>query len=365
MLGSSRVSADIRASRGLSKPIVWLLIGLPVVATPVDASTAEPPTEATVAAHASSLRATLPLASVALEADPSRAAIALDAVAPPDYLVGDWELRRVRWPRLRLAGGPPPPMRLPGPHDADGIPVRYLGGGRRPVYNPTVLAIDGMRYLHGYRRTRKRIYRQRAAAIADKLDELARIRGKRWQPHKYAHHGLRKGWVNANSHGLVLSFFSRFHRITGNDRRLASAAALMPAFDNRPHQSRWFSTVTPQGHIWYEHWPDGHQKHVLNAHINAIFGLYDYWRETGSPEAEQLIQGGLRTVRARLGRFRRIGKLSRYGLSSDWSSLHYHHVHIDQLSILAKMTGDDWFARKARLLERDEAVWSARRDRRR
>jgi hypothetical protein len=39
--------------------------------------------------------------------------------------------------------------------------------------------------------------------------------------------------------------------------------------------------------------------------------------------------------------------------------LHYHHTHINQLRGLARMTGDDWFARQAKLLVRDEKLWRA------
>ena len=69
------------------------------------------------------------------------------------------------------------------------------------------------------------------------------------------------------------------------------------------------------GYIWFEHWPDGRNDHTLNAHLNALFGLYDYWRVTGSPLAEQYFLGGAKTVRDKLYRFRRKGDLSRYSLS--------------------------------------------------
>ena len=77
------------------------------------------------------------------------------------------------------------------------------------------------------------------------------------------------------------------------------------------------------------------------------------------PRREQYFLGGAKTVRDQLYRFRRKGHLSRYSLSSKTGNLHYHHTHIDQLRSLARMTGDDWFARQAKLLERDERKWRA------
>jgi hypothetical protein len=241
--------------------------------------------------------------------DPSPGSVAA-ALVEPAYLVGDWDLRQVRWKHLLYAGGPAPPTLTRLPRDTEGLPIRGLDEDGAGIYNPAVLAEVGMRYLHGYRKTGMWIYRRRANDIADKLDEIARIRGKRWQPHKYDRSGLTKGWVNANSHGLVMSFFSRYHLLTGREAMLTTAASLLPAFANRPVDARWFTMVTRKGNLWFEHWPDGRKKHVLNAHLNMLLGLYEYWRESDSAEAERLLQGGLRTVREEFYRFRRVGKLS-------------------------------------------------------
>jgi len=199
-----------------------------------------------------------------------------------------------------------------------------------------------------------------ARRIANKLDDLAlESHQRRWQPHDYALGGMSPGWVNANSHGLILSFLSRFHQVTGAEGRLEDAGLMLNAFEQRKSDRRWFTVVTPKGYVWFEHWPGGRWVHVLNGHLNALFGLYDYWYETGSPEAQRYFLAGAQTVRDKLERFRRKGHLSRYSLSGLEGSLHYHHTHIQQLRLLARMTGDDWFARQAALFVRDEKVWRA------
>ena len=281
-------------------------------------------------------------------------------LSPAAFRVGDWELQRVPWRQLRLNGGKPMPGRTQGLQDAQGIPMRRLGPGQDLVYNPTVLAQQGMKRLDSWKQTGRDIHLRQARKIADKLDELAdQGRQRRWQPHDYALGGLSPGWVNANSQGLIQSFLSRFHRLTGAEGRLDDAGLLLGAFEQRQDDRRWFTIVTPKGYVWFEHWPGGRWVHVLNGHLNALFGLYDYWYETGSPEAERYFLGGARTIRDKLERFRRKGHLSRYSLSGLEGSLHYHHTHIQQLRLLARMTGDDWFSRQAALFVRDEKAWRA------
>ena len=272
-----------------------------------------------------------------------------------DFKVGDWELQKIPWKALRFNGGRPLQIETEGPQDDKSIPMRPLGPGGSLVYNPTVLAQQGMKRLDTYVQTGNKFHLRQARKYANKLDKLSDGgKRRRWQPHWYDLSIHESGWVNSNSHGLVLSFLSRFYKITGAQDRLKEARQLMAAFKQRPGNERWFSDVTGKGYIWFEHWPDGRHPHTLNAHLNAMFGIYEYWLATGDPLAEQYFLGGAKTVRDKLYRFRRKGELSRYSLAGTEGTLHYHETHIEQLRILAKMTGDEWFAKQADLFERDE-----------
>ncbi len=275
----------------------------------------------------------------------------------PDFRVGDWELRELPWNKRRLGGGAPIPSKTIGKSDAKGVPLRPLGRGGAMVYNPTVLAQQGLKRLDAFQKTGKAVHRRVARNIATVLDDITTSGKRHWLPHPYPADQLKAGWVNANSHGLVLSFLSRSYELFGSEPRLASASALLPAFGQREDDKRWISTVTEDGLLWLEHWPDGKHVHTLNAHLNAMFGLYDYWLQTQDPLAEQYFLGGALTVREKLDRFRRKGRLSRYSLSRDLATVHYHRTHIDQLRTLARITGDDWFGRQAERLVRDERKW--------
>ncbi len=280
----------------------------------------------------------------------------------PDFRVGDWELHKLPWEKRRLGSVAPIPAKTIGPADKKDVPLRPLGRSGAMVYNPTVLAQQGLKRLDAYQQTGKSVHRRVARNIAAVLDKIS-TNGKqrRWIPHGYssAEEKLRPGWVNANSHGLVLSFFSRYHELFGTADKLQTAAELLPAFQQRPGDKRWFATVTEDGLLWLEHWPNGKHVHTLNAHLNAMFGLYDYWLETQDPVAEQYVLGAALTVREKLYRFRRKGRLSRYSLSRDLATVHYHRTHIEQLRVLARITGDKWFKRQADAFARDQRKWQA------
>jgi hypothetical protein len=276
----------------------------------------------------------------------------------PDFRIGKWKLQRLKWRELPLNSGEEVPIVTSAPTDRRGIPMRPLGPGGSLVYNPTVLAQQGMKRLDSYKVSGKKVHLRQARKFVDKLRDLAEGgRQRRWQPHPYPYRKFESGWVNANSHGLVLSFLSRYYRITGNKQRLREGARLLAAYKQRPENERWFADTNQKRYLWFEHWPDGRHRHTLNAHINAMFGLYDYWHATGSPLAAQLFLGGARTVRDKLKLFRRPGDLSRYSLGLDQGTLHYHETHIDQLRTLSRMTGDPWFAKQADKFVKDENAW--------
>jgi hypothetical protein len=174
----------------------------------------------------------------------------------------------------------------------------------------------------------------------------------------YPPEGLTAPWFNAMSQGLALSFFVRLHRVTGDATHLEAAERIFSSFrrlgakqggDARP----WVAFVAAGGYLWLEHYPNPRPDHVLNAHLHALIGLYEYWQHTRSDEARQLLEGALTTMRDRADRYRREGRVSLYGLRSRTNHQKYHEVHIWQLRLLARMTGDDWFRELAETLAAD------------
>ena len=84
-----------------------------------------------------------------------------------------------------------------------------------------------------------------------------------------------------------------------------------------------------------------------------LFGLYDYYEETGAAEVHKMLLGGLTTVLHYLPDFRNPGGISYYCLSHHVRSLKYHNIHVAQLRMLARMTESPVFARYATLFDAD------------
>jgi hypothetical protein len=175
----------------------------------------------------------------------------------------------------------------------------------------------------------------------------------------YPPEGLSAPWFNAMSQGLTLSFFVRLHRVTGDDVHLLAAEKVFQSFrrlgrtqagPGRP----WVAYVAAGGYLWLEHYPSTRPDHVLNAHLHSLIGLYEYWQHTRSPEARQLLEGALTTMRDRAGSYRREGRVSIYGLRSRTNHYKYHQVHIWQLRLLGRMTGDPFFSELADAMAADK-----------
>ena len=84
---------------------------------------------------------------------------------------------------------------------------------------------------------------------------------------------------------------------------------------------------------------------VFNGWIYAAWGLFDYYKVTGDLEILNAWNNTLRAIKAHIKEFDN-GYWSNYSFSGAISSSHYHRIHIAQLSVLAKITGDSEFKRQ-------------------
>ncbi len=87
----------------------------------------------------------------------------------------------------------------------------------------------------------------------------------------YPPEGLTAPWFNAMSQGLVLSFFVRLHRVTGDDIHLRAAEKVFDSYrrlgrKGSGQQRPWVAYVADGGYLWLEHYPNARPDHVLNAH---------------------------------------------------------------------------------------------------
>jgi hypothetical protein len=268
-----------------------------------------------------------------------------DAAVP--FAARPFDLRELGLDELSWTGEAPPPLPPTRETDAAGIPMFKVDGDLH--YRPGALAINGMKRIDAYRETGDRRHLDQALLHAAKLRELAILdREAIWLPFwfDYKPAKLKAPWFNAMSQGLALSFFVRLHAVTDDPVDQATADELFRSFTLfGPGRQPWVTFVDRAGYLWLEHYPNRRHDHHLNAHLHATLGLYEYWKATGSAEARHLLEGAITTLRDNAGRFRRPGRVSFYSSRTKTVIPSYHDIHIWQLRLLGRITGDAWFTR--------------------
>jgi hypothetical protein len=278
-----------------------------------------------------------------------------------DYLVRRFELRPLAWGQLYPRDHKLPPVAADPPTDPWGIPMRRWVDGRL-YYSPSAITFQALRRLNAFIRTRKAAYLDIVLRMADRLTQLmVPSGGALWLPFPYddRNQGLHAPWYNALAQGTALALFSRLHRLLGEQRFLDTAHGLFRSFLTLgPSPGPWVARVDADGYLWLEHYPGGLRGKVLNAHVYGLFGLRDYWQELApdderKPLARRVLEGAITTMRDRVERFRRPGKISWYNLRNRVAHRVYHGFHISQLRALATAVGDPWFDDFATVLAGD------------
>ncbi|UNX56229.1 D-glucuronyl C5-epimerase family protein [Georgenia sp. TF02-10] len=299
-----------------------------------------------------------------------------DAVADvPDYAMTGAEPRAItpepyaRTPETVL------PLEDPDrPVDGAGVLQVTWPDQAGPIYHPVSLAHYALYMLESYRTTGTREYLDRAVANAEALLDGAEERaGALWFPYGFDYQlhddeaqTLTAPWYSGMAQGQALSLFVRLHAETDDDRWTDAADATARTFDARPGEGGpWFAHVV-DGHLWFEEYVDDAvaPTQVVNGHIYAAFGLYDYATRTGDPDAAQLFDGAATTVAETFDTYRLPGGLSyycaaQYCIDTDWRPPNYHRGVTKQFESLALMTGRGVFLEQAASFRADYAASGA------
>lgn len=288
--------------------------------------------------------------------------IGTTVASTPLYQVRTFPLQELPWEALQENGKPLSRYAASGPVDADGVPLhRYFGDGKL-YYYAGVVARQGMQRLDSYVRTLDAGYLPTLQLLDASLREHALVaRNAWWYAFDFTVKGerLKAPWFNAMTNGLVLSFFVRMYRVFGDPADLAAATMIFRSFQKLSPGTPWVGRVDGRGYLWLEHYPGGVHLKVLNAHMYALFGLYEYWQLTTARHlpvvtaARRVLEGAITTIKDNGWRFRRPGQVSRYCLIDPTWPEKYHLIHITQLRLLASLSGDLAFTRLAADLEAD------------
>lgn len=153
---------------------------------------------------------------------------------------------------------------------------------------------------------------------------------------------LPNPWVSAMAQGEAISVLLRAFEVTGSQHYLEYAHK---AFQSFFHQSGDFTCTIPldEHSWWFAEYPGGNsQTYVLNGHIFALLGIYDYFRFQQTPEARQLWHYGLHGLRVQLSGFDN-GYWTWYDSGQPHiAATMYHTLHILQLEVLDALLHVSW-----------------------
>jgi hypothetical protein len=243
-----------------------------------------------------------------------------------------------------------PPYRSVTRLDSNGIP-RVWGRVTGIVYRPAFIAMYGLNNLGHYLQSGDQAHLKVFLNQIDWLEARAVIRGDGavvW-PHDFDHQEsavrLKAPWLSANAQGLVISALVRGWRITRRPRlpELLERSSWVFQLNCECNGVR----VQAEEHIVYTEVPGLPAPGIMDGFVNSLLGLYDLYVETGDPSVSKLFEQGVVGLRYFLPRWDYKKKWSMYSNRSYLCSPAYHCQNRVLLSVMARLTGDSYFAEYA------------------
>ena len=241
-----------------------------------------------------------------------------------------------------------------GAYDADGIPLLDYRGKIGLQYNPIAIAQYGLGNYNLFCRSHDSVRRAKFFRVADWLVQHVEENAHGlavWNHHfdwEYRD-TLRAPWYSALAQGQGISLLVRAHKESGDVRYLETAQRAFVAF-LRPVAEGGVTFTDEGGDLWFEEYIVSPPTHILNGFIWASWGVYDYYLETQDPNAQQLFARAVQTLLHNLDRYD-LGFWSLYEQSGTRlpmvASNFYHKLHIVQLRVMHRLTGEEKFARVA------------------
>jgi heparosan-N-sulfate-glucuronate 5-epimerase len=252
----------------------------------------------------------------------------------------------------------------PGHYDSVGIPMLDYHGQIGLQYNPIAIAQWGLGNYNLFCQTQEQVRKKKLLAAADWL--CAHLETNSHGTWVWNHHfdweyrsPLKAPWYSGLAQGQGISLLVRAYRETGVGAYLEAAERAFRSFLKSTHEGGVTSRDRHRN-LWFEEYIVSPPTHILNGFIWAAWGVYDYFLTTESQPARNLFEQAVRTLRTNLDRYD-LGFWSLYEESNTLlpmvASPFYHRLHIVQLRVMHRVTGDEMFARYA---DKWEAYTSSR-----
>ena len=241
-----------------------------------------------------------------------------------------------------------------GPFDSEGIPMLDYRGVIGLQYNPIAIAQWGLANYNRYSQTGEDARRHKMlAASAWLCRNLEQHKNGLWVWNHYFdweyREKLKAPWYSGLAQGQGVSLLLRCHALTNNAQYLSAAErAFVPL--TRVIREGGVLFEDAENNLWIEEYLVDPPTHILNGFIWALWGMFDFWLARGDRTAKEIFDRGVKTLLLNLERYD-TGYWSLYEQSGTrlkmLASPFYHRLHIVQLRVTAKLTGEARFEQVA------------------
>jgi heparosan-N-sulfate-glucuronate 5-epimerase len=241
-----------------------------------------------------------------------------------------------------------------GTYDGAGIPQLDYHGKIGRQYNPIAIAQYGLGNYNLFRRSGAPDRRKKFLRVADWLVQHLEPnpQGLAVWNHYFDweyRDTLRAPWYSALAQGQGISVLVRAHKESGDAQYLDAAQRALAGFF-KPVTQGGVAFIDDHGDIWFEEYLVSPPTHILNGFIWAAWGVYDYFLSMRDSSAQDLFAHAVQTLARNLDRYD-LGFWSLYEQSGTRlpmvASSFYHQLHIVQLRVMHRLTGEDKFLRVA------------------
>ena len=259
--------------------------------------------------------------------------------------------------------------------DAVGIPMLDYRGTIGLHYNPIAISQWGLGNYNLFRGSRSsqdqnletQPYKQKFLAASDWLvSHLKKNSSSVWVWNHYFdweyRDTLKAPWYSGLAQGQGISLLVRAHAATGKSEYLDSARRAFDSFLKSTSEGGVLF-LDEQNQSWVEEYIVSPPTHILNGFIWAAWGIRDYFLATKDRNAEKLFEQVIHTLLANLHKYD-LGFWSLYEQSGTrlpmLASPFYHQLHIVQLRVMYRLTGQKLFAEFADRWQAYADRWSNR-----
>lgn len=241
-----------------------------------------------------------------------------------------------------------------GPRDTAGIPQLNYCGKIGVQFNPIAIAQWGLGNYNLFCRRQSEERKEKFLAASDWL--CAHLEQNGFGLWVWNHHfdweyrsTLKAPWYSGLAQGQGISLLLRAYRATGAAEYLDAATRAFGGFLKSTSEGGVVFTDA-RGNLWFEEYIVSPPTHILNGFIWAMWGVYDYFLATESSAARDLFARATITLRENLAGYD-LGFWSLYEQSGTMlpmvASPFYHRLHVIQLRIMHRVTGEEIFSQYA------------------